>query len=64
MSEMPKAVIGVFGGSGFYELLDNPREHKINTPFGPPSSAVMVGEIAGRAVAFLPRHGKDHSHRT
>jgi 5'-methylthioadenosine phosphorylase len=61
MSEMPKAEIGVFGGSGFYELLDNPREHKVNTPFGAPSSAVMVGEIAGRAVAFLPRHGKDHS---
>ena len=61
MSEYPQAEIGVFGGSGFYELLDNPREHKVNTPFGAPSSPVMVGEIGGRTVAFLPRHGKDHS---
>lgn len=56
-----RAEIGVFGGSGFYELLDNPREHKVNTPFGAPSSPVMIGEIGGRTVAFLPRHGKDHS---
>jgi 5'-methylthioadenosine phosphorylase len=61
MSEYPQAEIGVFGGSGFYELLSDPREHKVNTPFGAPSSAVMVGEIGGRTVAFLPRHGKDHS---
>jgi len=56
-----RAEIGVFGGSGFYELLDNPREHRVNTPFGAPSSPVMLGEIGGRTVAFLPRHGKDHS---
>ncbi|MBE0417580.1 MAG: S-methyl-5'-thioadenosine phosphorylase [Coriobacteriia bacterium] len=59
--EYPRAEIGVFGGSGFYELLDNPREFKITTPFGAPSSPVMHGEIGGRSVAFLPRHGKDHS---
>jgi len=57
---LPTAEIGVFGGSGFYSLLDNAEEHRINTPFGAPSSPVMVGEIAGRTVAFLPRHGKDH----
>ena len=57
----PQAEIGVFGGSGFYELLNNPREFKVNTPFGPPSSAVMHGEIGGKTVAFLPRHGRDHS---
>ena len=57
----PSAEIGVFGGSGFYELLDNPREFKVNTPFGAPSSPIMQGEIGGRLVAFLPRHGKDHS---
>jgi 5'-methylthioadenosine phosphorylase len=61
MSDVPQAEIGVFGGSGFYELLDNPREHKVNTPYGAPSSPLMVGEIGGRAIAFLPRHGKDHS---
>lgn len=59
--DYPKAEIGVFGGSGFYELLDNPREFKVNTPFGAPSSPVMFGDIGGRSVAFLPRHGKDHS---
>lgn len=59
--DYPQAEIGVFGGSGFYELLDSPREFKVNTPFGSPSSPVMYGQIAGRTVAFLPRHGKDHS---
>ncbi|MDO8964222.1 MAG: S-methyl-5'-thioadenosine phosphorylase [Coriobacteriia bacterium] len=58
---LPKADIGVFGGSGFYSLLENPEEYRVNTPFGAPSSPVMVGEIGGRTVAFLPRHGKEHS---
>jgi 5'-methylthioadenosine phosphorylase len=57
---LPKVEIGVFGGSGFYSLLENPEEHRISTPFGAPSSPVMVGEIGGRSVAFLPRHGKAH----
>lgn len=57
----PQAEIGVFGGSGFYSLLDDPVEFKVNTPYGAPSSPVMYGEIGGRKVAFLPRHGKDHS---
>lgn len=61
MSQLPKVEIGVFGGSGFYELLDSPKEYRVGTPFGAPSSPVMVGEIGGRSVAFLPRHGKDHS---
>ena len=50
MSELPRAEIGVFGGSGFYELLDDPKEHRVNTPFGAPSSPVMVGEIGGRKI--------------
>jgi 5'-methylthioadenosine phosphorylase len=58
---LPQAEIGVFGGSGFYSLLENPEEHRVNTPYGAPSSPIMVGEIGGRTVAFLPRHGKDHS---
>ncbi|MFH1416045.1 MAG: S-methyl-5'-thioadenosine phosphorylase [Elusimicrobiota bacterium] len=57
----PRAEIGVFGGSGFYSLLDDPREVEIDTPYGPPSASAMIGEIGGRAVAFIPRHGKDHS---
>jgi 5'-methylthioadenosine phosphorylase len=57
---LPKAEIGVFGGSGFHSLLDGAEEYRVETPYGPPSAAVTVGEIAGRTVAFLPRHGKDH----
>ena len=55
------AEIGVFGGSGFYSLIDGVREIKIETPYGPPSDVLALGEVAGRNVAFLPRHGKSHS---
>jgi 5'-methylthioadenosine phosphorylase len=55
-----KAEIGVFGGSGFYSLLEDAREVWVETPYGPPSDRIALGEIAGRTVAFLPRHGKDH----
>ena len=55
-----QADIGVFGGSGFYSLIENPREVWIETPYGMPSDRVALGEIAGKSVAFLPRHGKDH----
>lgn len=58
---MAKAEIGVFGGSGFYSLLENVREVKIDTPYGPPSDVVMLAEVAGRKVAFLPRHGRSHT---
>ena len=55
-----RAEIGVFGGSGFYSLLEHPHEQWIETPYGLPSDTVHLGEIAGRRVAFLPRHGADH----
>lgn len=55
------AEIGVFGGSGFYTFLDRVEEVKVDTPYGAPSDLVAVGEIAGRKVAFLPRHGRNHS---
>jgi 5'-methylthioadenosine phosphorylase len=55
------AEIGVFGGSGFYSLIDGVRETKVETPYGSASDVVALGEIAGRRVAFLPRHGKTHS---
>jgi 5'-methylthioadenosine phosphorylase len=55
------AEIGIFGGSGFYSLLEHAREVKVETPYGSPSDVVALGEIAGRHVAFLPRHGKSHS---
>ncbi|MHB1361170.1 MAG: S-methyl-5'-thioadenosine phosphorylase [Thermoleophilia bacterium] len=57
---MPAGRIGVIGGSGFYELLSNPREEKVSTPFGEPSDVITIGEIAGREVCFLPRHGRGH----
>lgn len=54
------APIGVIGGSGFYEFVDEPTTVEIDTPFGPPSEPVVTGLVAGRPVAFLPRHGRDH----
>jgi 5'-methylthioadenosine phosphorylase len=56
-----RAVIGVFGGSGFYSLLDDVREVKVDTPYGPPSDAFFLAQVAGRPVAFLPRHGRRHT---
>ena len=55
------AEIGVFGGSGFYSLLDDVREIKIDTPYGPPSDSFFLASVAGRKVAFLPRHGRRHT---
>ncbi len=53
--------IGVIGGSGFYSLLDDADDGRaVDTPFGAPSGAVTVGRLAGRAVAFVTRHGVDH----
>jgi 5'-methylthioadenosine phosphorylase len=59
---MSEAEIGVFGGSGFYSFLDDVREIVVETPYGPPSAPIVVGEVAGRRVAFLPRHGRRHEH--
>lgn len=58
---MSHAEIGVFGGSGFYSLLDKVQEVKVDTPYGPPSDCVFLAEVAGRRVAFLPRHGRHHT---
>ena len=55
------AEIGVFGGSGFYSLLDDVREIKVDTPYGAPSDSLFLAEVAGRRVAFLPRHGRRHT---
>jgi 5'-methylthioadenosine phosphorylase len=59
---MAEAEIGVFGGSGFYSLMDDVKEIDVSTPYGKPSDKVAVGEIAGRKVAFIPRHGKTHEY--
>lgn len=53
--------IGIIGGSGLYELLDNPRVVEVETGFGTPSSPVSIGEIGGKEVAFMTRHGKGHA---
>jgi 5'-methylthioadenosine phosphorylase len=53
--------VAVIGGSGFYAFLEDPETHVVETPYGAPSGAVTVGEVAGRRVAFLPRHGEGHA---
>jgi 5'-methylthioadenosine phosphorylase len=58
---MSQAEIGVFGGSGFYSLLEDVREVKVDTPYGAPSDSVMLATVKGRRVAFIPRHGKSHT---
>ena len=59
---MQTAEIGIIGGSGLYAMpgLTGVREHVVETPFGDPSDAFMLGELEGRRVAFLARHGRGH----
>jgi len=59
---MEKIEIGIIGGSGLYQMpeLINVREVPVETPFGRPSDAFIVGELDGVTVAFLPRHGRGH----
>src|SRR3982751_3792414 len=54
--------IGIIGGSGLYQMpeLSNVEEINIDTPFGKPSDAFIVGTLEGQRVAFLPRHGRAH----
>lgn len=52
--------IGIIGGTGFYDYFDDFEEVVVETPYGPPSSALSVSQIAGRRIAFVPRHGRDH----
>ncbi|MGA5823971.1 S-methyl-5'-thioadenosine phosphorylase [Kitasatospora sp. NPDC094028] len=58
--ETARAELGVIGGSGLYALLDEVTEVRVDTPYGPPSDALFLGEVAGRRIAFLPRHGRGH----
>jgi 5'-methylthioadenosine phosphorylase len=60
-----QAEIGIIGGTGLYdpELLKNIEEVTVDTPYGAPSDAITIGDLAGRRVAFLPRHGKKHTIR-
>jgi 5'-methylthioadenosine phosphorylase len=54
------AEVAVIGGTGFYSFLEDPEQHPVQTPYGDPSAPVSVGTVAGRRVAFLPRHGARH----
>jgi 5'-methylthioadenosine phosphorylase len=59
---MTKAILGIIGGSGIYDLpgLEGVREEHIKSPWGEPSGALRIGAIAGLPVVFLPRHDKGH----
>ncbi|WP_111640310.1 S-methyl-5'-thioadenosine phosphorylase [Marinimicrobium alkaliphilum] len=59
---MTQARIGILGGSGLYQMdaLTNPKEHRVTTPYGTPSDAIVTGDIHGVPVAFLARHGRGH----
>lgn len=57
---MPAAEIGIFGGSGFYAFLEDVETVELDTPYGAPSAPVTIGEVGGKRVAFLPRHGLKH----
>lgn len=59
---MPRASIGIIGGSGLYEMegLRRARSVKVKTPFGSPSDEYLLGDLEGVSIAFLARHGKGH----
>ena len=59
---MNEAAIGIIGGSGLYQIeeMTDVRESHIDTPFGPTSDVITTGILAGKRVAFLPRHGRGH----
>ncbi len=59
---LPQAEIGILGGTGLYEIegISEVREHRLETPFGPPSDTYFLGTLEGRRVAFLSRHGRGH----
>jgi 5'-methylthioadenosine phosphorylase len=62
MKETYKADIGIFSGSGMYDFAaDQIKSIKVNTPYGPPSDLIEIGTIGDKKVAFLPRHGRNHS---
>ena len=61
-AKLPQAEIGVIGGSGFYEFIDNGEKFDVPTDWGKASDNLTVGEVAGKTVAFLSRHGQRHNY--
>lgn len=59
---MPRATIGVIGGSGLYQMegMTDVEEVKVETPFGDPSDVITLGKVEGVSMAFIPRHGRGH----
>jgi len=62
MTEERRAEIAIIGGTGVYdpEIIEDPREVKVYTPYGAPSDLVSLGTYEGKRVAFIPRHGRGH----
>lgn len=61
MVKSAKADVGVFGGSGFTNFLKIKKQININTKYGSPSDNIIIGDVGGIDVAFLPRHGSNHT---
>ena len=61
MENKKLATIGVFGGSGFYNFLEDIEEVRVETPYGMPSDNLFIGKIGPHKVAFMPRHGRNHT---
>src|SRR5947199_6591108 len=61
--DVTKPILGIIGGSGFYQMsaLERPERIELNTPFGSPSDAYYRGSIGGTDVIFLARHGRGHT---
>ncbi len=63
MSSVPRPALAIIGGSGFYDFFgDDATTLEIETPYGAPSAPITVGDVDGRQVAFLPRHGRKHEY--
>ena len=64
MSEIKDVQIGIIGGSGFYSFFEEAgtpyKTIEMDTPYGKPSDPITIGELYGKKVAFMPRHGRDH----
>ena len=60
--QMAEPRVGIIGGSGLYRMegMTGIEKVKVNTPFGEPSEAIILGTLAGTRVAFLARHGEGH----
>ena len=57
-----EAEIGIIGGSGFYSFAEDAEPARVTTPYGPPTGQITIGTVAGRRVAFVPRHGAEHEY--